>query len=569
MFDVVSPAGQNGSRSIDGADGVGELNGKTVGFIWDNAFRGDLMFGHIADALRDQWPDVRFIGHETFGHFHGPDELRVMEELPTKLRESEVDAVFVGVGACGSCTPAVMRSCAIAEDLGIAAVALIAEGFIPQGKAIARALGLSPAIARYPGVVMTDSLDVFHGKVKSTLVPEALAGLIRNQPPNGENAPRTGMPEETYDPRAVVFSGTLERIQRHFEERMWTDGLPVMPPTLAAVDAMLEHTRRDPDEILGTLLPANRDATIWNVAVTAVMSGCDPRHLPMLIAAAESMCDERFGVQHGGATPGWEPFAIISGPVVDPLGFNSGVGALRVGPRANTSFGRFLRLFMRNVGGVAGATDKATFGAPTQVALAESDEWTRRIGWPTLREEQGFGLDDTTVTVQSVVGFSLPIYTESEDPEPHLRVLAEHIAGVSGHWSCTGLLYREWQPLLVMTPAIAAVFAANGMTKDDLRRELSDRARVPYSQMTGYVTAPGLILADLEDKLRDGTARAAYLESDDPDRLVPVIPFPERLDIVVAGDAPRNQSKYYVNNHVHGPRIATRVDWGSVPAHAN
>jgi hypothetical protein len=101
------------------------------------------------------------------------------------------------------------------------------------------------------------------------------------------------------------------------------------------------------------------------------------------------------------------------------------------------------------------------------------------------------------------------------------------------------------------------------MTKDDIRRDLGDRARVPFSRWTAYTTALGLRVAELEERLTDGTARAAYTESDDPDRLVPVIPFPERLAIVVAGDRSRNQSKYYVNNHIHGPRISNLVRWKS------
>lgn len=560
-FDVVSPTGKYGGSASSGSKGITKLDGKKVGFVWDNAFRGDLMFEHIANALRKEWPEVEFVGHEQFGHFHGPEELRVMEEMPTKLKEAGLDAVIVGVGACGSCTPAVMRTCAVAEDQDITAVALVAEGFMPQAEAIATALGRKSVIARYPGVVMTDNLDVFHAKVEETVVPEALAGLRRTQPAGNEAALRALAAQDHYEAREVVFSGSLDGVQRHFEDHMWTDGLPVMPPTLQAVEAMLAHTRRNPDEALGMLLPANRQATIWNVAVNAVMAGCDPKHFPMLIAAAESIADERFGVQHGGATPGWEPLAIVSGPAIESLGFNSGTAALRVGPRANSSFGRFLRLFMRNVAGVAGIADKATFGAPTQVALAENDEATRKLGWPTLREEQGFGVDDTTVAVQSVVGFSLPIYSESDDPDKHLTILAEHIAGVSSHWSCTGLLYKQWEPLLVMTPAIASVFTAKGMSKDDIRRELADRARAPLSQLRTYVSAPGMVLPDLDARLADGTARAEYHESEDPDRLVPVIPFPERLAIVVAGDPPRNQSKFYVNNHVQGPRVAKRVSW--------
>ncbi|WP_040830600.1 UGSC family (seleno)protein [Nocardia jiangxiensis] len=561
-YAVVSPAGRFGGSAITRAQGVPTLSGKRIGFVWNHLFRGDLMMEQILAAVRQEWHEVVFVDHPAFGNFHGPEEPKVMDQLPARLKEAEVDAVVIGVGACGSCTPAVMRACAVAEREGIPAVGLIAEGFVRQAEAIGRALGLADkVIARYPGVVMTDGLDTFHRKVGESMVPEAMDGLLRRAEATDDSSSESADP---YRPEQVVFTGTLEAVQRYFEDRLWSDGLPILPPTLDAIANMLAHTTRDPHEVLGVALPANQEATVWNVAVNAVMSGCDPRHLPMLLAAVESILDPRFGIEHGGCTPGWEPFALISGPDLGELGFNSSTASLRLGTRANSTIGRFLRMFFHNVAGLVGppgATDKATFGAPTHVALAENEEVTRELGWPTLREEQGFAPEDTTVAVQSVVGFSLPIYTEGETVDEHLRVLAEHIAGASGHWSHTGLTFKEWQPLLVMSPGIATVFARNGYSKDDIRRELGERARVPWSQWIGCTTAVGLQVSDLEERLVDGTARDAYRESDDPDRLVPVIPFPERLAIVVNGDSARNQSKYYVNNHVHGPRIPTRVRW--------
>lgn len=564
-YEVLSPEGESATQQIAPVDGLADREVKRVAFVWDNLFRGDLMFEQIAVALRRQWPDVEFVGHEGFGNFHGPDEPTVMAELPGKLTDAAVDAAVIGVGACGSCTPAVVRACAAAERAGVRAVGLVAEGFLPQARAIAAALGLSDGrIATYPGVIMTDDLDTFREKVDGSIVPETMAGLLSSDPTGIEVlAGTTGV----YDPTRTVFSGSLEEVQRHFESRLWSDGLPVMPPTPAAVDHMLSYTDRAPDEVIGKLLPANRIATVRVVAVNAVMAGCDPRHLPLLIAAAESISHPTFGIEHGGCTPGWEPFAIVSGPDTPGLGFNSSTTVLRAGVRANTTLGRFLRLYMRNVAGLVGPpgeTDKATFGGPTHIALAESEEATRALGWPTLRAEMGFADTDTVVTVQSALGFSLPIYTSGDTPENHLKVLAENIAGFSGHWSNTGLRFKEWQPLLVMAPGIAAVFARNGWSKDDIRRDLGDRARVPWGMWRRYAPGQGNTRAeDFDDRLVDGTARAAYRESDDPERLVPVIPFPERLAIVVAGDHSRNQSRYYVNNHVHGPRIATRVAWGT------
>jgi len=561
QYAVVSPMGRFLADPVSEVAGVQDFNHKKIGFIWDYEFRGNLMFEHIRAGLEREWPGVEIVGYDAFGNFHGPEENEIMAGLPARLKEEKVDAVVVGVGACGACTPAVMRVCVLAEREGIPSAALVSEGFRRQGEAIAAALGLATdVIARYPGVVLTDGLDTFHAKVEETMVPDVIARLRRVEAGTASTAAAPA--EEEFDPRRVVFTGTLDGVQRHFDGLGWTDGLPVVPPTLPTVERFLANTPRPAEDVIGVLLPANREVTVWTVAVNAALAGCDPALMPLCVAAAEAIADPLFGIEHAGATPGWEPLAIVSGPDSAALGFNSGQGALRYGVRANATLGRFVKTFMRNCAGIAAPMDKGTFGGPMQVALAEDEAATRDVGWPALREEQGFGAADTSVTVMSVIGFSLPIYSEGDGPEPHLRIIAEHIEGVSGHWSQLGLTHKNWRPLLIMTPAIARVFADAGMGKDDIRRDLGDRARVPLSRWTNYTTQIGISAEWLAEALADPSiARAAYNESTDPDRPVPVIPYPERLSIVVAGDPARNQSKYYVNNQLHAPQVAKKVQW--------
>ena len=113
-----------------------------------------------------------------------------------------------------------------------------------------------------------------------------------------------------------------------------------MPPTHEAVEEFLQFTDRDPNEVLGVILPDSRAATIWSIAVNGVMAGCRPEYMPVLIAAIEGMCDAKYGVEHSGNTPGGETLIIINGPIIKQLGFNYTQGALRDGFQANTSIGR-------------------------------------------------------------------------------------------------------------------------------------------------------------------------------------------------------------------------------------
>jgi hypothetical protein len=559
--DVVSPLGRLTNQTLDQNVGLQTLNGRKVALIWDLLFSGDKMMEEIQAHLTAKYPEVEFIGHENFENIHGPDERRVVKELPERLRELGADAAIIGVGACGSCTPAVLRACVVAEKVGIPAVGLISEGFGRQAVAVARAQGLAqPRVAHYPGVPTSDDELTLRAKAReviSPLVETQLvgAGIIATQHD-------AGLPE-TYTAGEIVFSGSLTDVQDHFYDKGWTDGLPIVPPTRELVEQMLTGTPLPHDHVVGVLQPEGREVTVWSVAVNGVMAGCKPEYMPLLIAAVAAVADPFFRLEDAGATPGWEPQVIVSGPKVAELGLNYGQGVLKMGNRANSTIGRFMKLCFINLAGLrippAGATDKGCIGAGFNVALAENDAATHAIGWKTMREEMGFAVDETIVAVQSMMGSTLPIYSGGHTPENHLQLIGEHIAGTTGHWSYLGVMFHEWWPVLVMSPAIAEVLAANGLSKDDVRRELAERSKVSARLWEDYPWQVGTDGFKLEKVVAAGEAPAAYGESTDRDRMVPTLSYPHQLGIVLAGDPQRNQSRFLVNNHEHGPRVAVKA----------
>ena len=331
---------------------------------------------------------------------------------------------------------------------------------------------------------------------------------------------------------------------------------------MARVERFLERTERPPDEVLGTLPPENRAATVWSVAVNGVMAGCRPEYMPLLIAVVEAIAAPEFRVQDAGSTPGWEPLVIVSGPVARTLDFNHGQGVMRVGRQANTSVGRFLRLYLRNVAGLRippGAGDKGSIAGSFNVALAEDEDAAAAMGWPTFGMDQGFGREDSVVTVQSVVAASPPIYTAGTRARDHVQVLAEVFGSANAYWSFTGMKYARWQPLLVLGPSIAKVIAADGWSKDDVRAYLGEHVTIPARQAERYAWHLGSTAFTLEGHVRDGVLPPGYAASADPERAVPVFVRPEWIGIAVAGDAGRNQSKGYVNNHIQGGRVSRKL----------
>jgi hypothetical protein len=569
-YEVVVPVGRLTVGTVDPVAGFESLNGKRVAFVWDLLFSGDIMMEVIAENLRMRWPDIEFVGHENFENIHGVDESRVVAELPAKLKDLQADAAVIGVGACGSCTPAVMRAVAEVEAYGIPAVGLLAEGFAKQGHAIGRAKGLlRPRIATYPGVVLADDETTLRKKSAVNLYPMVeqafLSALVPSKAgalnPDARNNDPWNKPRRPSD---TVFSGSLLEVQEYFADRLWSDGLPIIPPTRELVARMLERSPLPGETVLGELLPESREVTVWNIAVNGVMAGCKPELMPLLVAATKAVIEPHFRIQDAGATPGWEPQIIVSGPDLAALGLHHGQGLMKAFSRANSTLGRYLHLAFINLAGLRpapGVTDKGSIGANFQIAIAEDSRSTADLGWPTLREEIGYRREDTVVAVQSVIGATLPIYTGGYDPEPHLQVIAEHIAGFEGHWSFTGVYFQQWTPLLVMSPGVARVFTRAGLSKADVANELARRAVIPAVTWETYPHVVGVDGFNLEQMVDVGTAPGPYGVSRDPNRLVPTISYPGSLAIVLGGDPDRNQSRYLVNNHEHGPRTAVKVDF--------
>ena len=357
------------------------------------------------------------------------------------------------------------------------------------------------------------------------------------------HSPSGGGPSSTHataGPRTIVFKGTLDEVNDYFQERVWSDGLPVVPPTLDRVDAFLSFTDRSQDEIIGLLPPTRLPATVWKVAVNGVMAGCRPEYMPVLLAIAEAVADPAFGLENVGSTVGMTPLIILSGPIAKELGFNSGQGVLRPEARANISVSRFLRLLMVNIAGYRlGEADMATFGRNYYPVIAEAEE---ESPWEPLSVDRGFAAGSNVATVMGVDSTTHSFLTQ--DPaENHLRVIAREVSRELGGNLLVAMerFGGRISPVLGLTPLIAGILAKAGYSKADVRQWIYEHALVTARQFDEQ-------LARIEDgynlleSVKRGKLAERFAHSDDPERLVPVLHDPEELHIIVCGAPNRNRS---------------------------
>jgi hypothetical protein len=559
-YDVLWPLSRRAAVSASAADRLPDLNGKTICELWDMNFRGETIYPLFREHIKSRFPDANIVDYSNFGNFHGPGAERVIAELPEQLRAHGCEAVIVGLGACGGCTPAVMRVAALIEKMGIPTVSVVTTGFLKQADIVARGLGLPLTIVEYPGHPTVDSVEELTSKVRSQTAPALVDAFLSKV-----DAASSVQAEPT--PGTIVFSGTFDEVQDYFDSRLWGDGLPLVPPTQDRVNSFLAFTDRSPSEVLGTVPLDGREATIHSIAVTGVMAGCRPEYMPVLVATIEAMCDPKFRIGSCGTTPGWEPLVIVNGPIVEQLGFNSGQGVMRVGRRANTSIGRFVRLFLRNICGFRippGGGDKASIGQSTLVAIAENEASVREIHWPSYAEGRGFEAGESVVTVRSVVASTPGIYSSGERAIDHVREWTDVMTQAFASWAHMDLKHGVGHYLIVASPLVARVVARE-WNKDQVTRYIHENAKVTAETAEHYAHAIGNKLFSLEEQVRKGILPPHYAVSADKQRLIDFFVSPESIEVLVAGDPDRNQSRAYMCNHDQGAPSSRRVqlprDW--------
>ncbi|MBI2957902.1 MAG: hypothetical protein HYY32_03575 [Chloroflexi bacterium] len=446
-----------------------------------------------------------------------------------------------------------VRASAPAEKAGIPSASLVCEGFVQQGIATGAGLGLrNLPMVPYPGQIMSHSLDELRRNVETAIADQVVRSLTVQPAVDGGSVAEPG-------PADTIFRGSFEEVNAYFYANGWTDGLPIVPPTIRKVEEFLKFAARPATGSLGSLLPDKREATIWNVAVNGVMAGCRPEYMPVLVALVEAMADPAFGLEHLGHTPGTEVLITINGPIVKELGFNDEQGALRTGFQATSSIGRFWRLYLTNVAGfLPHKTDKGTFGGTWRVVLAENEDALRKIGWPPMSVDQGFQAGDNVVTVNSCTSSDVlfAVFGVGQtNAESILDRLAIRTVDIQIYLFNLALLGPgRLRPQIVLSPCVADAIARGGYSKAAVRDYLYQHARFPASRWDKL-----RVVRPLHRGVERGDIPRIYAESSDPDRLVPIVWSPEDFLITVSGDPGRDNCFICGQNGFIGYPVSKKI----------
>jgi hypothetical protein len=431
-----------------------------------------------------------------------------------------------------------VRPAAEAEKAGIPSVVVTTTGFTAIAKAAGKAQGVTGLrVAEYPGALGVHSEELVDLNVENVLFDRIVSELTM---------PRSGAVEESTPataqrPDDIVFEGTFDEINDYFRQQLWSDELPVIPPTPERVAAFLKHTKRAPDEPIAVLPQANLAATARNIAANGVMAGCKPELMPVLIAAVEAIADNTYNLNNIGSTWGVLPFLLVNGPLAKQLGIENGAQLVNKG--ANPALGRALGLIIKNIAGYKYSRNyMGTFGYPLNFVIAENEA---ENPWQPFHVEHGFDKNDSTVTACGTVtwGWAPAIYGKAE--KNAAQAALEFLSLEVTKKPCLARLVERgangFQNMItfLIAPPVAKAMAAAGITKQKIREYVYEHARVSYRELEFLIEYGHSEAYKIPDMVERGLLPKEYLVK--PDELVRVLPNPEVINIVVCGDPDRNR----------------------------
>ncbi|HXC41410.1 MAG TPA: hypothetical protein VN667_20940 [Burkholderiales bacterium] len=430
------------------------------------------------------------------------------------------------------------------ERRGVPAVGYTAQMFAEDAGFSAKTFGVPEACCVVVPECFSNKTVEEIRKMVDDAIPKVVEGFTKDRNrmkdlPQFEKMVIEKAPEFVFEGADLMEA--FDTMQADFVRRGWSDGLPLVPPVAKKVDAMIRASGRDGDEVVGKFAPGMGIGTVRKIAANAVMAGAKPEAMPVIMAMMECILEPSIGLRTWAMSTGPQfPMVMVSGPYAQEIGMNSGCCALGPGSisQVNVSIGRALRLIMMNVGlSYPGISDMDTIGTPGKFSfcVAENEAATP---WEPYRVQQGFGADETTVTVNVPYGMTEFFDFQNTDAETvveNLSYLASQPCGTpaAGVWlikknaplSEGYPFHGEFSNVILMAPDHAAIFRKAGWSVDDFRQKLHRRTKLPFKT---------LMINKPVESFRQAHPELLWL-LDAPETEVTVNPKPECFEVFVVG----------------------------------
>ena len=373
------------------------------------------------------------------------------------------------------------------EGKGKPTATYVFEHFVNDAMSAASSEGM-PVVRIVPEAIVSECtvVETIDAAVKAVF--DNIIDALTRPLATDEKSPKRREPEK---PPRLVFKGSLAEVNRFFYQRGWTDGLPVIPPTEEAVAEMLTGTDLPADTLIEKLEPRLGKATVERIAINAVMAGCLPTYIPLLIAGAHALAANPVCGMMAASTGSFSPFWLVNGPVAKDVNIRSTYGATNPGDIANASFGRAMGLITKNIRGIRKQIeDMGVLGNPGKYSwvAAENEE---NSPWEPLHVDRGFKKEDSALTLMFPQSFQQMMPFGTDDKGLLATVVGSVVPARMGSFA------------VLLTPTNAGSLSKSGWTKqavkdyivknaivpDDYYPRLGMKASVPFDR--GNVTGPG------------------------------------------------------------------------------
>jgi hypothetical protein len=552
-------AHDDGAERYPPADRPETLDGAVVALYWNGKQNGMHALSRAKERLTQMFKRVSFV--DVIGEMGGTNRYLSPDQLEMLARD--VNAVVATTADCGSCCSWLMRDLCELERRGVPAVGFTASIFAEDALFSTKTFGVPEACPIIvPECFSNKTAAEIHQMVDDAMpiVVECLTKprKILEALPQFERIVLESAPN-------IVFHGedlldAFDAMQSQFVRNGWSDGLPLVPPTQRKVDAMIDASGRDGDAVIGLFAPGFGVGTVRKIAANAVMAGCKPETMPVILAMMDCILEPSIGLRTWAMSTGPQaPVVLVSGPIAEEIGMNSGVCALGPGSvsQVNVSIGRALRLIMMNVGlSYPGISDMDTIGTPMKFSCCVAEN-EAKTPWDPWRVQQGYSRADSTVTVNVPYGMTEFYDFKNSDPELLIETwatLTSHSCGTpaAGAWlikvnaplSEGYPFHGTFSNLLLMAPDHASVFANAGWTPNDIKQAIHRQTKISFRQL--------MLNQPVESFVASHPELLWLLDA--PETLVTVNPSPDCFEFFVVGaSAGRSQFCFGGTNSVTKP----------------